>query len=447
MNKLLVYFATLMIAFSACDHNNKPDPKPEPPKPIDPVAPIDEPQQYNITAEDVAAYYGWDNTMTAEDVEDLIKSTKGTKKIGTRMIEIKEAVVSDRNDTAGTFTLDVKDALVDGKKQTQKFDFSGFATRPADSEIGTRAHAKWKVSVAELAKSFDFDALYINGNASKYDTEYLKNFVTFHSSNTNSKAYNLSEKDLTHVKIIGLKYDASAKVIAFKIKYKGFTSTTETFLILNPTEYYGHKVAISEGFASSKYMRGVFQNIGLFYTSALSYDTEKYAAELIENNRSKDDHGNSLSFTFTLKAKNSEKELAVITKEIRGFKALSELKSDLSIASSLQLVEDLRPRLKNDFTEGKDVTDILKRSTHIWIKKAQFLYKNEEIEYTNEIIANQTGLSLQNGDLYLENPKFELISAIIKEEKLHLKVKLTGANELPLDDVTFDLVAHGFVKK
>lgn len=448
MKKFISYLTVLMITLSACDHNNKPEPKPEPPKPDKPVVPNEEPQQTDLTAEEIASYYNWSNAMTVDAVDALVKSTHEAKKIGTKAVTIKEAVLTDRDDTKGTFILDIRDALIDGKKHTQKTSFAGFAVRPSDSEIGTRAYATWKITGEELFKSFDFDPLYIDNNTAMYDTDYLARFVSFISSNTQGQQYILTAEDLKQVKIIDLRYNRSHQSIQFKIKYKGFTSTSYASLPLYPMEYYNHKVSIVEGFASQKYMRGVFVNPSIYKEQMLSYDQGKYEAELEENGRNHSDNNNSMSLTITLRSQKGDKELATFVKYIKGFKPLTELKNDLAIAPSTNLTQTLKDKLKGDFTEGKDVSDRLRNSITIWIKQAQFRYKGEDVEYftkgMSDIIAPQSNITQKNADLYLENPKFELVSAVIRNTKLRVTVRLTYTNEVALDGVTFDFVAHGF---
>ena len=84
----------------------------------------------------------------------------------------------------------------------------------------------------------------------------------------------------------------------------------------------------------------------------------------------------------------------------------------------------------------------------VWIKQAQFSYKGEAVDYftkgMKDIIARETEITLNNGDLYLENPKFELVSAVIQDTKLRVTVRLAFTNEVALKGVTFDFVAHGF---
>ena len=135
-------------------------------------------------------------------------------------------------------------------------------------------------------------------------------------------------------------------------------------------------------------------------------------------------------------------------KEVNNFKPLTELKKDIDISSSATLDETLKKKLKGDFTEGKDMSDKLKSGIMNWIKQAQFSYKGEALDYytkgMNDIISCGSGITQENGDLYLENPRFELVSAVIQDAKLRVTVRLTFANEVAVEGVTFVFVAHGF---
>ncbi|WP_152570510.1 hypothetical protein [Porphyromonas cangingivalis] len=448
MKKFVGYLMVLMIALSACDHDNKPSPKPEEPKPENPGGSKEDPQQQNLTAEEIAQYYNWSTTMTVEAVDALVRSVHEAKKVGSKTIEIKDATLTDRDDTKGTFTLDIREALIDGKKHSQKMAFSGFAIRPSDSEIGIRAYATWKVKGEELFKTFDLDPLYINNKTEMYDTEYLARFVSFISSNTQGQQYILTAEDMKHVKIIDLRYDRAKESITFKIGYKGFSSSSYATLPLRPMDYYDHKVSIVENFAPQKYMRGVFMHLGLYSGHMLSYDHDKYVVELSDNGHQGDDNNNALWLTVSLRDKDSDRELATLRKEVNNFKPLTELKKDIDISSSATLDETLKKKLKGDFTEGKDMSDKLKSGIMNWIKQAQFSYKGEALDYytkgMNDIISCGSGITQENGDLYLENPRFELVSAVIQDAKLRVTVRLTFANEVAVEGVTFVFVAHGF---
>ncbi|MDO4695876.1 hypothetical protein [Porphyromonas sp.] len=451
MNKLFVHLTLLMVTLSACDHGDKPElPKSEKPiipieKPAEPVVPIQDPEPYTFTAEDLAWYYGWDNGMTLDAVETLVNTVRGAKKIGDRTIEIKEAVLSERDAEEGTFTLDIRDAEVDGKKYSQTLRFTGFSVRPSDSVIGMRAYARWKVSDADLFKDFDLDPLYVYSDVSLYNTEYLSRFVSFFSSDMKGKKYTLTEEDLKYVKIEGVKYEPSTQHLVFKIRYKGFSSTTPASLPLKLSQYYGHKVSVDEHFTSGKYMRGVYQYLSFYFGYLLKYDTDKYAAELVkDNNRDKEDNVNKISLAFTLTHKSTQKELAIINKEIKGFKPLSELQNDLALAPTYELNEYFRERLKG-VSEGRDFTDRFKHNISVWIMKARFVYKDQDVDFvegTPNVIALQNGVSQKEADLYLEDPRFELVSAVIREGKLSVKVRMYAANDVAIEGVTFDFVAH-----
>ena len=83
--------------------------------------------------------------------------------------------VLNSDEEKGTFTLRVM-GNSSGKTFTKDVEYVGFAQKPNDYEMVSRAVAAWKTDVNYL-KDFDFDTLYRLKDNSKFTAAYLQKLL------------------------------------------------------------------------------------------------------------------------------------------------------------------------------------------------------------------------------------------------------------------------------
>lgn len=148
----------------------------------------------------------------------------------------------------------------------------------------------------------------------------------------------------------------------------------------------------------------------------------------------------------------SDEPLASFSKEIKGFKSLRELKNELELYTTPDLMDFMRRKLEKQ--PLGDVKSVINPSVQTWVKYISFEVKrgghNYYLDWTDN---SKTSLRSGEGsaaDVYLDHPKFELLSANLGNNNgngpkmLSLKLKLVYANERSLsdDNVTFGMAIH-----
>ncbi len=391
-----------------------------------------------VQKEDVSAYFGFDTSKDVNTALALTESPKGLREIGGKTIDITQTARKSKDEKAGSFILHVS-GTVDKKPFASDFTFDGFLKKPEDYLMATRAQGKWKQGVDTYAL-FDFDYLYREKKTEKFTARYLSNVVDFYSSTTEGLPYPYTSEDIDKTVISDIQYTEGSNELSFVLTYSGIKSSTPIRLFLDKNDYYARKVQVNTEFVKGRYMAGVKKYYDIFGGNTVKYDTGLYAVKAIGAN-APSSSGIELTLQFQLMPATGEDEvLATFGKEITGFKPMEDLKNELVANSTYEVVEVMKKYIKADTPAG-DVKNRITQSVDVWIKKAGFSIRRNGAVRELAWADNQTVLHSTDGmdvmDVYLEQPRFELVSATLKEENskhLLLEVKLIYANETALND-------------
>ena len=243
-----------------------------------------------------------------------------------------------------------------------------------------------------------------------FTIENLGRLVDFYSINVGGEKYLFTLEDLEKTVLEDIKYEQNQ--LSFYLRYNNSRSKKRISLLFDKNKYYEGKVTVNTDFIKQKYMRGIYENPSLFNGHIFSYDESAYAVEISTTLKEKSDTGNMLTLHLSMYAKgNGGLLLAEFDKIFTGFKPLSELKNELIAYSTPDLHEFVKNKLKN----SKNVLN---------------------------------GLFSSVKDIYLDNVRFELNSAQLKEiggkRFLYIVFQMIGANDLVLtsDAILFNMSIH-----
>ena len=307
--------------------------------------------------------------------------------------------------------------------------------RPSDGQIGRRAYAQeWKAGVDYLS-AIDIADLYNNpANISAA----LKNSVTFATLTTDQKYYTLKADDLSYLTIEDITYDR--QYISFYTKYKGIKSSTKSRLKFDARDFYDRLFTTDNSFVSSKYMRGIYENLPVGIGDLFNYDDQRYQIDFVPDSKDKSDNNNSLSLSIEItdkKISDRSKSTFRIEKEINNFKTLRELADDLTLVHNF----NFRDKVKNVIKNHPNKTDLTQNLRGFfdnnWYKLVSiYLVSDPSHElsiYGQSALYRYISGAAGHLDIYLAQPRFVLTSAVIDGRNLVAKVKLQDANEVPID--------------
>ena len=306
----------------------------------------------------------------------------------------------------------------------------------------SRAVAAWKTDVNYL-KDFDFDTLYRLKDNSKFTAAYLQKFINLSSSGVGgSKHYTFTPADWANTTVSDVRYVGSSTSgqVAFTITYKG-RKNSSLGVEMNKNEYYRNQISVNTEEVSKLYMRGVYEHADLLHTSLLNYDRDKFVT--YPTGKQKNDGLNSMTLSIQLVAKDGhDTELANFNVELTGFKPLSALDKELLIANSTDVGKFFgkyfRSKADGDYSAAVKAFD-----PRVWFKKVQMslMRDGENIDlYANEVQGDNGNSNLTawipgSGlakylDIYLLDPRIEVISAQKTGNFLDIKYKLVYVNEV-----------------
>lgn len=293
-----------------------------------------------------------------------------------------------------------------------------------------RAKAQWRGSESVIYNDATLEEVLLGSKEISTMSETIKQYLTFTSSSHDGRSYSFTDQEVKDLKIIDLKISdrsTSSRTISFRIDYNGVKSTDQISLPLNMTEYYTSKVTINATEAGKYYLGGVVHNIGVFYSTFISYDSSKYSVTLQEESKQADEYANMLDFVVKVEKGNSDEILAKVPIKVRGFRPLSDLNGRLQIYSTHGMEELLKERANR---YENSLKERLALGIQSWIKKATFSIKGKsgQIDWNGEDLVGDNNADVR--DIYLKNPKFEVVSAERKENKLDLKIKLTNVSDV-----------------
>lgn len=433
---IIAAFIALLCAACGSDGNSS-----------DPILPTPSTEQKvsEVTTDDIVEYFNLDKQLNVYQALEKAKASLGNKTINGKLVSVIAVNELNKDEEKGTFTLRVIGNSVD-KAFTKDVEYTGFAQKPTDYEMVSRAIASWKADVNYL-KYFDFDTLYRLKDNSKFTAAYLQQFVDLSSSSVEgNNHYTFTPEDWANTTISDVRYIGGSYSgrIAFTITYKGRkgnTGNSSPNVPFDKNTYYATLVTTNSERASKLYMRGVYEHADVFYTSLLKFDSDKFVPYL--KGKHKDDGANSLRLSINLVAKDGhDTELADFEVEVTGFKPLSALNNELLIANSAEVGKFFGKYFRNK-ADGDYSAAVKAFDPRVWFKNVQMsLNRDGEVIvlYPNEVQAGN-GNNLLTAwvpgsgmakymDIYLLDPRVEVLSAVKSGNFLDVKYKLVYVNEV-----------------
>lgn len=433
MKKIILAVSIVLLCAACGGDGSSPDP-------VQPN-PSTEQNAAEVTTEDIIKFFNLDKQQNVYQALETAKASLGSKTVNGKTVNVTAVNVLNSDEEKGTFRLRVM-GNSGGKAFAKDVEYTGFAQKPNDYEMVSRAVASWRKDVNYL-KDFDFDTLYRLKDNSKFTAAYLQKFINLSSSSVGgSKHYTFTPADWANTTVSDVRYVGSSTSgqVAFTITYKG-RKNSSVGVEMNKNAYYRNQISVNTEEVSKLYMRGVYEHTDLLHTSLLNYDRDKFVT--YPTGKQKNDGSNSMTLFIQLVAKDGhDTELANFNVELTGFKPLSALDKELLIANSTDVGKFFgkyfRSKADGDYSAAVKAFD-----PRVWFKKVQMslMRDGENIDlYANEVQGDNGNSNLvawipgsglaKYLDIYLLDPRIEVISAQKTGNFLDIKYKLVYVNEV-----------------
>ena len=422
---------------------------------VDPIQPNPSTEQNaaEVTTEDIVKFFNLDKQQNVYQALETAKASLGNKTVNGKTVNVTAVNVLNSDEKKGTFRLRVM-GNSGGKAFAKDVEYMGFAQKPNDYEMVSRAVASWRKDVNYL-KDFDFDTLYRLKDNSKFTAAYLQKFIDFSSSSVEgNKHYTFTPADWANTTVSDVRYVGGSNLgrVAFTIIYKGRKSSS-VGVEINKNEYYRNQISVNTEEVSKLYMRGVYEHADVFHTSLFKFDSEKFVPYLKSKRR--DDGTNAITLSIQLVAKDGhDTELANFDVELTGFKPLSALDNDLTIGSSIELRDFFAKRYKSK-ADGDYSAAVSRLNTKLWFNKVEmYITRDDERIYlkANEVQSEYGGGNVtawvptsnlaKYFDIYLLEPRIEVTSAKKTGNYLYITYKLVYVNDVAVDGKVHTLRVH-----
>ena len=421
----------------------------------DPIQPNPSTEQNTaeVTNDDIVKFLNLDKQQNVYQALETAKASLGNKTVNGKVLNVTAVDVLNSDEEKGTFTLRVV-GNSSGKTFTKDIEYAGFAQKPNDYEMVSRAVAAWKTDVNYL-KNFDFDTLYRLKDNRKFTAAYLQKFINLSSSSVGgSKHYTFTPADWANTTVSDVRYVGSSTSgqVAFTITYKG-RKNSSVGVEMNKNEYYRNQISVNTEEVSKLYMRGVYEHADVFHTSLFKFDSEKFVPYLKSKRR--DDGTNAITLSIQLVAKDGhDTELAKFDVELTGFKPLSVLDNDLTIGSSIELRDFFAKRYKSK-ADGDYSAAVSRLNTKLWFNKVEMYVTrdNEQIDLQANGVQSEYGGGNVTAweptsnlakyfDFYLLEPRIEVTSAKKIGNFLDITYKIVYVNDVAVDGKLRTLHVH-----
>ena len=406
-----------------------------------------------VTNDDIVKFLNLDKQQNVYQALETAKASLGNRTVNGKALNVTAIDVLNSDEEKGTFTLRVM-GNSSGKTFTKDVEYVGFAQKPNDYEMVSRAVAAWKTDVNYL-KDFDFDTLYRLKDNSKFTAAYLQKFINLSSSSVGgSKHYTFTPADWANTTVSNVRYVGSSTSgqVAFTITYKG-RKNSSVGVEMNKNEYYRNQISVNTEEVSKLYMRGVYEHADVFHTSLFKFDSEKFVPYLKSKRR--DDGTNAITLSIQLVAKDGhDTELANFDVELTGFKPLSALDNDLTIGSSIELRDFFAKRYKSK-ADGDYSAAVSRLNTKLWFNKVEMYVTrdNEQIDLQANGVQSEYGGGNVTAweptsnlakyfDFYLLEPRIEVTSAKKIGNFLDITYKIVYVNDVAVDGKLRTLHVH-----
>lgn len=454
--KKILFIAIIAILVTGCSNEDPTTEITQPPteKPVSPgeetvVAPL---------SDEIKTYFSLTGSNYVYEAVKLITETKGEKTVNGKKIDISQSSVENRDENAGTLSIKVS-GTINGKAFSESYSLDGFAKKPENYHMASRAYARWKENVNKSPETsgIAFDEFYRLKKTDKFTAEYLSQWAEFCSSSPDGKNfYIFSEEDIANTQISEVQYNNG--YISFIITYKGIKGKDSLkerpSLRFDKNEFYKHVVSPNIDNIKQYYMQGFFENLESFYGNAIKLSDDKvFLAELIPDSKSYNKDDNTIRCKLSLSAlSDRNNELAQFDFDFSGFKPLSDLKKEWFVATS----SDLNDYMTSRFTKAPDgdVTELVKKyPIAAWIKKTQMAVRRGSgslLLYCSKSILNNVEVDtwipesrrVIYSDIFLADPHFEVVSAQKTGNRMIITLAMTYVNEVSLQDVTAPLEVY-----
>ena len=421
----------------------------------DPIQPNPSTEQNTaeVTTDDIVKFLNLDKQQNVYQALETAKASLGNRTVNGKALNVTAVDVLNSDEEKGTFTLRVM-GNSSGKTFTKDVEYAGFAQKPNDYEMVSRAVAAWKTDV-NYQKDFDFDTLYRLKDNSKFTAAYLQKFINLSSSSVGgSKHYTFTPADWANTTVSDVRYVGSSTSgqVAFTITYKG-RKNSSLGVEMNKNEYYRNQISVNTEEVSKLYMRGVYEHADVFHTSLFKFDSEKFVPYLKSKRR--DDGTNAITLSIQLVAKDGhDTELANFDVELTGFKPLSVLDNDLTIGSSIELRDFFAKRYKSK-ADGDYSAAVSRLNTKLWFNKVEMYVTrdNEQIDLQANGVQSEYGGGNVTAweptsnlakyfDFYLLEPRIEVTSAKKIGNFLDITYKIVYVNDVAVDGKLRTLHVH-----
>ena len=418
-----------------------------------PTTPSTQQNAAEVTTDDIVTFLNLDKQQNVYQALETAKASLGNKTVNGKALNVTAIDVLNSDEEKGTFTLKVTGNSGD-KTFTKDVEYVGFAQKPNDYEMVSRAVAAWKTDVNYL-KDFDFDTLYRLKDNSKFTAAYLQKFINLSSSSVGgSKHYTFTPADWANTTVSDVRYvgGSTSGQVAFTITYKG-RKNSSLGVEMNKNEYYRNQISVNTEEVSKLYMRGVYEHADVFHTSLFKFDSEKFVPYLKSKRR--DDGTNAITLSIQLVAKDGhDTELANFDVELTGFKPLSALDNDLTIGSSIELRDFFAKRYKSK-ADGDYSAAVSRLNTKLWFNKVEMYVTrdNEQIDLQANGVQSEYGGGNVTAweptsnlakyfDFYLLEPRIEVTSAKKIGNFLDITYKIVYVNDVAVDGKLRTLHVH-----
>lgn len=261
--------------------------------------------------------------------------------------------------------------------------------------------------------------------------------------------YNFTDEDMTRVGIKDVKWNATLQKIEFRLTYNDISGRTIQSLPFSLTDYYASQFNVDSSFISTHYLHGIHRHVGGFLGNLLQYDSDKYLPELYS--KQADFRNNTMTVTFTVCDRyDGQKQVARITKELRGFKTMHQLLNNMVIGATAEVHEEAVEVMKkyNSSVKKQSLLKYLEAKVinRKWMQKMSYgvdgypvlcdIVKDDMYSREIEVIRGQGA----RFDVFLESPIWRLGEAGIEGRNLKLKMVLKSVNHIDLDNVSYDIV-------
>lgn len=421
----------------------------------DPVQPNPSTEQNaaEVTNDDIVKFLNLDKQQNVYQALETAKASLENRTVNGKALNVTAVDVLNSDEEKGTFTLRVM-GNSSGKTFTKDVEYVGFAQKPNDYEMVSRAVAAWKTDV-NYQKDFDFDTLYRLKDNSKFTAAYLQKFINLSSSSVGgSKHYTFTPADWANTTVSDVRYvgGSTSGQVAFTITYKG-RKNSSLGVEMNKNEYYRNQISVNTEEVSKLYMRGVYEHADVFHTSLFKFDSEKFVPYLKSKRR--DDGTNAITLSIQLVAKDGhDTELANFDVELTGFKPLSVLDNDLTIGSSIELRDFFAKRYKSK-ADGDYSAAVSRLNTKLWFNKVEMYVTrdNEQIDLQANGVQSEYGGGNVTAweptsnlakyfDFYLLEPRIEVTSAKKIGNFLDITYKIVYVNDVAVDGKLRTLHVH-----